>query len=598
MRKHTYPINRGELLYGKPGEGRILLVDLSSAEYRYEEIDPDICRFWIGGKGLAGYYLFPEITRSWKDPSMPLVFMNGPLTGTLAPASGRTCVMFKSPLTGAIGDCSVGGSLGWQLKKAGIDGLVITGRSQNLCGIEISDGNVSIEDSDWLAGASANELYEKLKRKGSVAGIGPAAENGVLFSSIMVDGTFAAGRGGAGLVSASKNLKYITVHGTGRVPVHDSERLRSASDDIRRLVAATPALTGEHGLQNCGTAALYDLISSRRMMPAANFRRTFFNKASSMNSHSFSDAYNPKRYGCKGCHILCKRVGEDGTHLPEYETMSHFSSLIENEDLRAVTEANRICNEAGMDTISAGATLACFSEITGERLTPDRITELLIGMASGKGEGSELGQGSYLYAKSEGCPELSMSVKGLELPGYDPRGAYGMALGYVTSTRGACHLRAYPISHEILRKPVATDRFSFAGKARIVKIAEDMNAVIDSLTACKFLFFGCSLEEYASAYSAVTGIETSAQDLLAAGERIYFRDRIMNAKCGFTSKDDDLPPRFFSEEGSSGNGIEIPPLNREEFLETRSKYYRIRGLDPEGFPLSSKAKELGLENLL
>jgi len=191
-----------------------------------------------------------------------------------------------------------------------------------------------------------------------------------------------------------------------------------------------------------------------------------------------------------------------------------------------------------------------------------------------------------------------MSVKGMELPGYDPRGAYGMALGYVTSTRGACHLRAYPISHEILRKPVATDRFSFAGKARIVKIAEDMNAVIDSLTACKFFFFGCSLEEYASACSAVTGTETSAQDLLAAGERIYFRDRMMNAKCGFTSEDDDLPLRFFSEEGSSGDGIEIPPLNREEFLETRSKYYRIRGLNKKGYPLSSKAKELGLENLL
>ncbi|MCD4847020.1 MAG: aldehyde ferredoxin oxidoreductase family protein [Candidatus Aegiribacteria sp.] len=578
--------------------GRILHVDLSSGEYRFEEIDPDICRFWIGGKGLAGYYLFPEITRSWNDPEMPLVFMTGPLTGTLVPASGRICVMSKSPLTGAVGDCSVGGSLGWQIKKSGIDGIVITGRSKRLCGIEIYDGNVSIEDAGWLSGAGTDELFSSLKEKGSVAGTGPAAEHGVLFSSIMVDGTFAAGRGGLGLVSASKNLKYITVRGTGIVPVHDQEKLRSASEDIRRLVAATPAITGEHGLQNCGTAALYDLISCRRMMPTANFRRTCFDPASSMNSHAFSSRYKPKKYGCKSCHILCKRIGEDGTHLPEYETMSHFSALIENDDLRAVTAANMICNETGMDTISAGATLACFSEIVGEKLTPDRIAGLLLDIAFGRGEGSELGQGSYRFGESKGCPDLSMSVKRMELPGYDPRGAYGMALGYVTSTRGACHLRAYPISHEILRKPVATDRFSFAGKARIVKIAEDMNAVIDSLTACKFFFFGCSLEEYASAYSAVTGTETSAQDLLSAGERTYFRERMMNAKCGFTSEDDDLPSRFFSETGSSGDGIDIPPLDRKEFLETRSKYYQVRGLDQKGCPLRSKAEELGLEGLL
>ncbi len=578
--------------------GRILKIDLSTGDCRFEEINPDICKFWLGGKGLAGYYLYPEISRSWNDPAMPLVFMTGPLTGTITPASGRICVMSKSPLTGAVGDSSVGGSFGWHLKKAGIDGLVITGRSQNLCGIEISDGDVSIEDSDRFEGASVSELYRSLKQKGAVACIGPAAEHGVLFSSIMIDGSFAAGRGGLGLISASKNLKYITVHGTGSVPVQNKERLHLAGEDIRRLTAATPALTGEHGLRNCGTAACYDLISCRRMMPTANFRRTFFPKASSMNSHAFSDAYNPHRYGCKACHIRCKRVGEDGTHLPEFETMSHFSALIENENLHAVTEANRICNETGMDTISAGATLACFSEITNEKLPPERITELLLSIAYKKGEGSELGRGSYQYAKSRGLSELSMSVKGMELPGYDPRGAYGMALGYVTSTRGACHLRAYPISHEILRKPVATDRFSFAGKARIVKIAEDMNAVIDSLTVCKFFFFGCSLEEYASAFSSVTGLETTAQDLLSIGERIYFRDRLMNARCGFTSKDDDLPPRFFTEEGSSGDGIKIPPLDRTEFLEAKSKYYRIRGLNPDGFPRTDTAAELGLEDLL
>jgi len=188
-----------------------------------------------------------------------------------------------------------------------------------------------------------------------------------------------------------------------------------------------------------------------------------------------------------------------------------------------------------------------------------------------------------------------MSVKGLELPAYDPRGAYGMALAYATSTRGGCHLRAYPISHEILRKPVATDRFSFSGKARIIKLAEDANAVIDSLTACKFIFFGASLEEYSRVFRAVTGVEMYGSDLMTAGERIYYNERVMNFMNGFSSSDDDLPERFFNTQGTSGDGITIPPLDRAEFLETRNKYYKIRGLSPDGAPSKDKCEEMGIE---
>jgi len=188
-----------------------------------------------------------------------------------------------------------------------------------------------------------------------------------------------------------------------------------------------------------------------------------------------------------------------------------------------------------------------------------------------------------------------MTVKGLELPAYDPRGAYGMSLAYALSTRGGCHLRAYPVSHEILRKPVATNRFTYSGKARIIKIAEDQNAVVDSLTACKFIFFAAGLEEYAKAYSAVTGVESTAQDLLKTGERIYYHERIMNSLNGFTAEDDDLPRRFFKESGTGGNAIRINPLDRHAFLNARSKYYRIRGLDDHGHPAAEKIRELGLE---
>jgi aldehyde:ferredoxin oxidoreductase len=209
-----------------------------------------------------------------------------------------------------------------------------------------------------------------------------------------------------------------------------------------------------------------------------------------------------------------------------------------------------------------------------------------------------LSSGSRQYAAAAGKPGASMSVKGLELPAYDPRGAYGMALAYTTSNRGGCHLRAYPISHEILRKPVATDRFSFEGKARIIKIAEDMNAVIDSLTACKFVFFAASLEEYAKAVTAVTGRGYDTQSLLRTGERIYVLERYLNSLNGFSVAEDDLPERFFAEEGTSSPNIRIKPLDRKEFLEARNNYYKIRGYDRDGKPTAELMEKLELGDYL
>ncbi|MCX7679698.1 MAG: aldehyde ferredoxin oxidoreductase C-terminal domain-containing protein, partial [Spirochaetes bacterium] len=304
--------------------------------------------------------------------------------------------------------------------------------------------------------------------------------------------------------------------------------------------------------------------------------------------------YRTKKTGCAGCQILCKKKAANGTIMPEFETMSHFTALIGNNDIDTVVQANQLCNEVGMDTISAAVTLATYSEISGETLAPNRIIELLDLIAHSKGEGQYLKEGSFRYAQRMGKIEASMTVKKLELPAYDPRGAYGMALAYVTSTRGGCHLRAYPISHEILRKPIATDRFSFSGKARIIKISEDLNAVVDSLTACKFIFFAATLEEFALALKGVTGIPATAQDLLRAGERIYYHDRVMNALNGFSADDDDLPERFFILPGSSGDGIEIPPIDREAFLKARAAYYKNRGLDENGMPTENKMKELDL----
>ena len=544
---------------------------------------------------MSGYYLRDFITLDVDDPRMPIHLFAGPLVGTKSPTSGRITVMSRSPLTGTVGDASVGGALGTQMKRAGWDGIIITGQSRRWVGIEISDDRVEVCDGSSLFGLPVHRAMGALEGKGSVALIGPAAENGVRFANLMVDRHFTAGRGGLGLCFAAKKLKYVSIKGTETVPVFDRDALKRAREDIFRLIAASPVLLGEHGIQKLGTPALFDLMHSRRMMPTLNFKKTFFPVARSLNAQALSKQYRPQNTGCLGCHIQCKKKSGDGQPLPEFETLSHFTALLGNEDLETAVRANILCNELGMDTISAAATIACYQEATGTEMSPERILELLEDIGRGRGVGEQLKEGSRRYADRVKRPELSMSVKGQELPAYDPRGAYGMALSYATSTRGGCHLRAYPISHEILRKPVATDRFSFSGKARIIKISEDLNAIIDSLTACKFVFFACTLEEYAKAFQAVTGLETTTHDLSEIGERIYYHERIMNAENGFDSADDDLPPRFFREAGTTGPSFEVPPIDREAFLLCRAAYYKVRGLDEQGMPTKEKALQLGLK---
>ncbi len=556
--------------------GKILNINLTDHSWRIETPDESIYFNWIGGRGLAGYYLKDSVTKAWDDPDMPLLFFTGPLVNTKSPTSGRMTVMSKSPLTGTVGDSSVGGSLGTTLKKAGFDGIIITGKSSSLCGIELSDNTVTFKDADNLKGFTVTETLNAIGTDGATAVVGPAAENGVLFSSIIIDSHFAAGRNGIGLVFGNKNIKYMKLKGKGKTAVYNEEKLGEAAEEVLRLASASPAISGQFGISNFGTGALFDLMDSRRMMPTENFRQTRFNKAASMNAYAYKKEYQTRSKGCRGCRILCKKIAKDGRAIPEFETMSHFSALLDNDDMEIVVEANRICNEAGMDTITAAVTLACYAEINDKKLSPDEILSLLDDIAYLRGDGKELAKGSARYAATMGRPETSMSVKSQELSAYDPRGALGMALSFALSTRGGCHLRAYPISHEILRKPVATDRFSFDGKARIIKIGEDLNAVADSLTACKFIFFAASLEEYARVYTAVTGIDTTGQDLLMVGERIYNNEREMNKLNGFTEKDDDLPERFFTEPGFSDKSLTIEPINRDDFLKARENYYRIR----------------------
>jgi aldehyde:ferredoxin oxidoreductase len=574
--------------------GRIARVDLASGRVDLEEAPAaDLARD-LGGKGLAGRFLAEAGPRDGDDSALPFILAAGPLTGTIAPTPGRATLMCRSPLTGAVGDASAGGKLGVTLKRAGFDALVLTGRAPRLSGLLVEDGAVSLADARDLAGAGTDVVFARLAEWDSVACVGPAAENGALLASVQVDRHHAAGRGGLGLALARRGVKFIALRGSGKIPVADPAGLKTAREEILRLTNASPALMGSQGFSCFGTGSIFDLMDSRRMMPTDNFARTRFPGAANLNAYAYKERYRPEKHGCHGCHIRCKKIAADGRSMPEFETMSHFTALIGNTDPELVVAANAACNRLGLDTISAGSTLACHRELTGQDLAPAEVLGLLEDMAHGRGLGAELARGAARHAAAAGRPELAMAVKGLELPAYDPRGAYGMALAYAVATRGGCHLRAYPVSHEILRKPVATDRFTFSGKARIVKIAEDANAVVDSLTACKFVFFAASLEEYAKAYAAVTGVESSAQDLLRLGERIYYRERMLNAAWGFAAEHDDLPPRFFTEPGDMAGEFPIPPLDRAEFLKARAAYYAIRGLDEQGRPTDATARRMGL----
>ena len=560
----------------------MLTVDLTTGNFERSTLPQSFLEEYLGGRGVGVRLMRTSYQLDPFDAAMPLIFAVGPLCGTASPTSARLSVVSRSPLTGTIYDCSAGGRFAWRLKASGIDILTITGKSPIPTILTITAEKVELLPAASLWGTDIPTTVKALSAHGSVAAIGPAGENCVLFANIMMGEGNSVGRGGMGAIMGSKNLKAITVNGDQKSLVADPPLFEKARQDIMRLFKASPVIFGPLGIAEFGTPVLVDLMAQRRMAPTANFSKTFFEHSANYSAPTMKNACGATKDGCYGCPIQCKKASSIGKALPEYESVSHFGALNNISTLKSIINSNDLCNELGMDTITAAATISAWGEIRGSYPTATEMAGLLQDIAFCRGDGRLLSRGSRRMAEELGHPELSMSVKSLELPAYDPRGAYGMALAYCTSNRGGCHLRAYPISHEILRKPVPTDRFSFSGKARIISIAEDSNAAVDSLVACKFAFFGASIEEYAELLTAVTGIPYSPQRLKEIGQRIVLTERFYNCANGFSRKDDLLPERFFTEGGSSGDGIEIKPLDRNRFTEELDKYYRIRGLNSDG----------------
>jgi len=582
---------------------KIVKIDVSSGQQKIMDVNENLRRKYLGGRGL-GVKLYTDMCSADIDPfsaENPLIFLTGPLTG-LIPTAGRYQVISRSPQTGTICDASSGGVFGNVLKKTGIDGFIVTGKAEKPIYLLITDDKIEIKDASHLWRKNTHETRDALTEeypKSSVASIGPAGENQVLYSAIMNDHDRAAGRGGLGAVMGSKNLKAIVALGTKKIPVADPDGLKELLVKLNRLIDKNP-VTGK-SLNLLGTSVLVNVINAHGMFPTENFKRGVFNDAEGISGEKITEVLLQKRSACFHCPIACGRTTKTENKSgegPEYESVWAFGAHLGINDLTKITEANYLCNELGLDTISAGSTIGCAMELYEKGVFPHElnwgdaniIESLVEDIAYKRGIGAELALGSKRLAEKYGRPELAMQVKGLEIPAYDPRGVQGQALSYATSNRGGCHMRAYTVAPEILGSPMNIDRYSSDGKAEIVALLQDISAVVDSTVLCRFLQFAMSISTFAEMIEIVTGIKYTDDELLEVGTRIYNLEREFNSKAGFTRKDDLLPSRFMEEEleeGSSRNRV----VHLDKML---AEYYAIRGWDDNGIPTEETKKKLGI----
>jgi aldehyde:ferredoxin oxidoreductase len=598
--------------------GRVLWVDLTRREARVEPLDAQMAHEYIGGRGLGTrllYDLLPPATDPL-SPANPLIFATGPLNGTAAPLSGRCEIVTRSPLTGTVLASNSGGRFAVDLKQTGLDALVIEGAADTPCVLWIDGEAIELRDATHLWGLDTHQTTERLLAethpRAGVACIGPAGERGVLYASVMNDRDRAAGRGGAGAVMGAKRLKAVVVHGEGRTPIADAAAFDAAREEARTAIGEAPVT--KDALKEFGTAVLVNLINEYGGLPTRNFQEGFFPDAVSVSGETMKETIFERSVACAACPVACGRATRTARRSgegPEYETIWALGPMCGVRDLEAVAEANYVCNEMGFDTITAGSTIACamelwergaFDEATRAQVRAELGTELRFGNAQAilrcvegigrrEGFGALLAEGSARLAARFGHPELSMSVKGLELPAYDPRAFRAMALAFATSPRGACHLRAYMIGPEAMATPGSIDRFSTAGKAALVRLYQDLSAAIDSLGLCIFTCFALNPDHYAHLLAAVTGEEWTTEALLAAGERIWNLERLFNLREGFSRQDDTLPWRILHQALPGGHSKAQAVTELEAMLDA---YYQARGWDAAGRPTPSTLARLGL----
>ena len=610
---------------------KILRVDLTKGTCKSEPLNMKWAQDYLGQRGLATKYFCEEVDPK-VDPLSPankLIFATGPLTGTMASTGGRYSVITKGPLTGAIACSNSGGYWGAELKSAGWDMIIFEGKSPKPVYLHIENDKAELVPAGDLWGKSVWDTEAFLKKRYQdpqmcVSSIGRAGEAQVLYAAVVNDLHRAAGRSGVGTVMGSKHLKAIAVRGTiGVGNIAQPAEFMKATFAAKKVLADN-AVTGQ-GLPKYGTQVLMNVINEIGALPTRNHRDVQFESASKISAEAMHEkrptdgkANLVTNQACFGCTIACGRISKiDETHFSvvnkpeywgasgglEYEAAWALGAATGVGDLEALTYANFVCNEDGMDPISFGATVGAAMELYDLGLIKEAevgfpltfgsapvLTKLTEMTARGEGFGKLIGMGSKRLCEKYGRPELSMTVKGQEFPAYDSRGIQGMGLGYATSNRGACHLRGYTVASEVLGIPIKTDPLTTEGKPALVKAFQDATSVFDSSGLCVFTSFAWTLADVQPQLQTACEGDWSMDKLNLLGERIWNMEKQFNLAAGFTRKDDDLPKRLKTEPAKTGpakglvNGID----------KMLPEYYQLRGWTAEGVPTKETLARLGL----
>jgi aldehyde:ferredoxin oxidoreductase len=592
--------------------GRILRVDLSRISSTVQDLDPALPKRFIGGRGLAVKILFDEgiATVDPLSPENKLVFAVGPLTGTKAVSSGRYMVVTKSPLTGAIAFSNSGGQFGVRMKTAGYDLIIVEGKAPEPVYLDLTSDDVRIEPALHLWGKTTHETEDLIRgeftdiseaNRCSIASIGPAGEKLVLFSAVINDKHRAAARSGVGAVMGSKNLKAIVAGGNRSVALADAKGFEQSVALTREMVKQSK---GMQTLGEYGTPFLVDIVSRAGIHTTKNFQGGVFYEADKINGDSMRESIVVGHKACLYCPIGCGRKTKISSgnftregEGPEYETISMLGVSCGVNDLIAITEAGYICNELGLDTISTGGTIACAMELYERGILTEKdigyplhfgdgkaLVRMTEEIGKRKGFGNVLAEGSYRMAKKYGHPEVAMTSKKLEFPGYDPRGIQERGLAYATSNRGACHMRGRTLGAEL------EDPFTSQGKAPLLMAGQDYLAIMDSSGVCCLTRGVITVDYFLPVLESATGAGYDRESLLLAGERIWNQERLFNLKAGLTKDDDSLPNRMLKDPmplgPAKGQVVELEPMLAE--------YYQVRGWDKNGVITKDKLTELGL----
>ena len=598
--------------------GKIITVDLDSGCTATESLPEAYYRNFIGGSGLAAKYFWENgnFEVDPLDPAAMLIFMNGPLAGLRLSGASRGSVAARSPLTGNWGDSSCGGYFAPALRYAGYDGIVITGRAASPVWLHIDEKAVTLRAAHDLWGKTTSETDQALKAENGrfcrTLVIGPAGEHSVRYANIMNEAHHAFGRAGFGAVMGSKNLKAIAVNaGKPKMCLADPEKYAVLRKTLNQQVrdSITGMVLGE-----LGTAAKLEYGVCNGDVPIRNWTSSFWEEmGEALTGDALSETYLTGRKSCAYCSIACKRVVtvEDGPFAvangpgPEYETIVAFGALLGSMDLAATCKAGRVCNELGLDTISAGATLAWATEAMDTQALSEKKTagirlqwgdmqtyiDLLPQIARRQEPlGNLLADGSVAAARKTGEQTLAYTAhsKGLEAPMHDPRGGgHGLALAYAVSPRGGCHVATsmlpmesgacyYPeIDFDLDLEPM-TGR----DKPLAAVVATEIGAIENSACFCQFADREITLPQWVDLFNTVAGYDWSIQTMLQAGRRVFYLKRLLNYRYGRTAADDTLPPRML-EPARDGEpeGIQI------DLEEMKVAFYDLMGLDPQkGIP--------------